>query len=69
MKSALALVLAAYALLLAYLLVGGLALSWLRTRILPPVSSGDVAAAVLILLYGYVVYKIGKRLAQARCGD
>ncbi|MEZ0248790.1 MAG: hypothetical protein ABWJ97_05905 [Thermoproteus sp.] len=67
MKTALAVVLSSLALLLLYLYIGGLLLGYLRIRFLPGVNIGDVAAVVLILLYGYAVYSLGKIAAKSRC--
>lgn len=70
MKTALIAVLAAYALLTIYLYIGGLFLSVLRTRVLAPISIGDLVAAVLIAIYGYAIYELGKALAKTKCsGD
>ncbi len=67
MKGAFALVLFSFALLLLYLYLGGLFLGYLRVRPLPYITVGDVMAAVLILLYGYAVYLIGKAIAKSHC--
>lgn len=67
MRGALALVLFSFGLLLLYLYLGGLFLGYLRARPLPYITVGDVVAATLILLYGYVVYLVGKAIARGRC--
>ncbi|MFB6490029.1 MAG: hypothetical protein TU35_002075 [Thermoproteus sp. AZ2] len=67
MRTALAAVLVAYALLVAYLYIGGLFLDALRVRVLAPISVGDLVAVALIAVYGYAVYRLGKALAKAKC--
>ncbi|WP_148678553.1 hypothetical protein [Thermoproteus uzoniensis] len=67
MKSALAVVLFSFALLLAYLYLGGLLLGYLRVRPLPYVNVGDFMAVALILLYGYAVYFVGQIVAKRQC--
>ncbi len=67
MKSALLVVVFSFALLLFYLYLGGLLLGYLRIRPLPYVTLGDLVAVALILLYGYVVYLVGRKIAEAQC--
>jgi len=67
MRGALAVVLFSFALLVAYLYIGGLLLKYLRIRPLPYLNVGDFAAAVLILLYGYAVYFVGRAVAKRQC--
>ncbi len=69
MRSGLILVGYALAAVMALLLLALSLLGPLKTPVVYSVSVGDLLFLPLVLVYGYSVYLLGKRLALRRCAE